>query len=201
MLAEVDKLNEEGINESYIVGSADVEALYPSLDIAFTIDKVCELFQNSKCEVEGINYKELGLYLSLTHTDDQLKEKDIFDICPKRIKRKGPRPTITGCGMAEKEKERYRPWRFPKISNFNKQTKRKLFTEAIRTVLTILLETHTYEFSGKIRRQTRGGPIGMDITGVVAQVFMVWWVKNSEEDLTKLTFNYLYTRGMWMIRT
>ena len=48
-----------------------------------------------------------------------------------------------------------------------------MLTEAIQTVLTVLLTTHAYEFAGEIRKQTSGGPIGMEITDVVAQVFML----------------------------
>ncbi len=40
LLAEVDKMNDEGIGDGYMIGSFDVEALYPSLDIDFTVDKV-----------------------------------------------------------------------------------------------------------------------------------------------------------------
>ena len=58
-----------------------------------------------------------------------------------------------------------------------------MLTEAIRTVLTVLLTTHAYEFAGEIRKQTSGGPIGMEITGVVAQVFMVWWDRRLRERL------------------
>ena len=49
--------------------------------------------------------------------------------------------------------------------------------EAIRVVLKVLMETHTYEFANEIRRQRKGGAIGMELTGVVAQIFMVWWDK------------------------
>ena len=47
-----------------VVGSANVKALYPSLDIEFAIDKACELFLESNLEIEGVR-KELGLYLVL----------------------------------------------------------------------------------------------------------------------------------------
>ena len=50
-----------------------------------------------------------------------------------------------------------------------------MFVEAMRVVLKALLETHVYEFAGEMRRQTKGGPIGMELTGVIAQIFMVWW--------------------------
>ena len=69
LLAEVDRINEEGIiDNTFIVGSMDVEALYPSLDIGFTVDKVCELLYESDVKIEGIDYKELGLSLCKSNT-------------------------------------------------------------------------------------------------------------------------------------
>ena len=73
LLAEVDVVNAEGIDNTFIVGSMDVEALYPSLDIVFTVEKVCEVLHDSKVNIEGVDYKELGLYLSLVKTDEELQ--------------------------------------------------------------------------------------------------------------------------------
>ena len=53
--------------------------------------------------------------------------------------------------------------------------RRKLLTEAIRIVLHIIMETHTYSFDNVTRRQTNGGAIGVQLTGEVAQIFMSWW--------------------------
>ena len=50
-----------------------------------------------------------------------------------------------------------------------------MFVEAIRIVLKVLLEKHTYNFADEIKRQRKGGAIGMELTGVIAQIFMVWW--------------------------
>ena len=58
--------------------------------------------------------------------------------------------------------------------------KRKLLTGALRIVLLILLRTHTYEFPGSLKLKKEGGPIGMEITGVVAQVSMVCKVVENE---------------------
>ena len=176
LLAEVDIINnEESIDNSYIVGSIDVEALYPSLDIEFTVDKVCEMLYDSEVRIEGVDYKELGLYLSLTKTDAELQEMGVAPACPKRRARRGPRPNITGCGMTENREQRHSPWIFPDVSGIDPGMKRKMLVEAVRVVLGRLLETHTYNFAGEIRRQKEGGAIGMELTGVVAQIFMVWW--------------------------
>ena len=45
---------------------------------------------------------------------------------------------------------------------------------------------HIYQFDGKVYRQNDGGPIGLEITGVLARLVMLWW---DREYLTKL--NYL----------
>ena len=166
----------------------DVEALYPSLDVDFTIEKVCEMLYESKVKYEGLNIKELGLYLSLTLSDEELRRREIQPGCPKRRHQRGPRPNLTGCGTTEKEEDRHKPWTFP-IQTINEDLKRRMLVEAMRVVLKALLETHTYEFAGITRRQTKGGAIGMELTGVVAQVFMVWWDRQYKNKLEQVNIN------------
>ena len=52
------------------VGSADVKALYPSIDIDFTCEKVAEMYMNSNVNVDekSVDKEELGLYLALNRT-------------------------------------------------------------------------------------------------------------------------------------
>ena len=126
------------------------------------------------------------MYLSLVKTDNELQEIGIHSLCPKRRSRRGPQPTITGCGTNENAEERHRPWIFPNISRIDESEKRKLLVEAVRVVLHVLLETHTYDFAGEIRKQKEGGAIGMELTGVVAQIFMVWWDRQLNNKLQEV---------------
>ena len=71
----------------------------------------------------------------------------------------------------------------PDISHMSYQSKKKLLTEALRVVLVQVLKTHAYDFAGAIKLQRRGGPIGMELTGVIAHVFMVWWDRRFKERL------------------
>ena len=50
-----------------------------------------------------------------------------------------------------------------------------MFEEALRIALTLVLTNHTYEFNREIKKQLKGGPIGLDLTGTVAKIFMKWW--------------------------
>ena len=189
LLAEIDRVNQEGVSDEDICGSMDVEALYPKLQIDFTVEKVGELLYESRVEIKGLDYKEISLYLSLTKTDAELQQLGLQEVCPRRRARRGPRPNITGCGVEENKEKRYKPWIFPDISQIDESMKRKMFTEAMKVVLKTLLETHTYDFAGEIRRQKEGGAIGMEITGVIAQIFMVWWDKQYNSRLSGLNIN------------
>ena len=129
LIAEIDRINNEGINVSYILGSADVDALYPSLDVPFTVDKVCDMFNESDVTYENINYNELGLYIALNKTQEEIEDLGLSDMCPKRRSRRGPRPNVTGCGCIVNENERYKPWILANIANINDVDKRKMLTE------------------------------------------------------------------------
>ena len=37
------------------------------------------------------------------------------------------------------------------------------------------MKNHTYKFQNVIRKQKKGGAIGIDLTGTMARIFMSWW--------------------------
>ena len=66
MGSEKDSINREMKTiRSVLVGSTDVKALYPSLDISFTVEKVCEATKDSEIEFEGMWYEEIRMYLAI----------------------------------------------------------------------------------------------------------------------------------------
>ena len=98
--------NSMRVQEDTVVGSLDVKALYPSIEIDFATEKCVEMIQKSQVNFKNVNTEELGLYLSLTMSEKELEEAGIRKHCAKR-KISVKKPTITGCGMNEKENERW----------------------------------------------------------------------------------------------
>ena len=47
------------------------------------------------------------------------------------------------------------------------------------------MKNHIYSFKNTLRKQTSGGPIGLELTGDLAQVFMNWWDKQLKSRLMK----------------
>ena len=173
MAAEIERVNCLEVHDTFIVGSADVKALYPSLDISFTIDIVCEEFRNSIVTIKGIDYTEVGLYLALHLDVQQLRRLCIQNVCPTRKHKKG-KPTITSSGIASDRATRFKPWK-KRLRAPNPQQKRVMLIEALRIALNFTMRNHMYTFDNVIRRQKGGGPIGLDLTGNMAQIFMKWY--------------------------
>ncbi|KAL9976409.1 hypothetical protein ACROYT_G013708 [Oculina patagonica] len=174
MIAEMKKENSVQVENDLVVGSADVKALYPSLDIDFTIEKVCDIFFESDVQVEGVDYEEVGLYLAINIEPEVLQRSNITYVCPTRRSKRGRRPTITASGTEEKKEKRFKPWNLPK-KQADERAKRLMLREALHVALSVIMKNHVYTFNNEIKKQTKGGPIGLKLTGVLAQIFMIWW--------------------------
>ena len=68
---------------------------------------------------------------------------------------------------------------------------KKMLAEGLKIVVTYIMEHHVYEFDGKIHRQAKGGPIGLDMTGELAAIFMSWWDKEFLKKLRSLGIEVL----------
>ena len=55
--------NENTDISNCIVGSMDVEALYPSIDVDFSVDRCGDILLESGITFENADYKEIGLFL------------------------------------------------------------------------------------------------------------------------------------------
>ena len=84
---------------------------------------------------------------------------------------------MTGCAQNKKASKRFRPWKAPVNKDPGDYEKKKMLAEAITIAVCFVMKNHMYTFNGEVKRQQRGGPIGLGLTGDVAQVFMCWWDK------------------------
>lgn len=174
MIAEMKKVNSVQVDNDLVVGSADVKALYPSLDMDFTIEKVCDVFFESDIQGEGVDYEEVGLYLAINIEPEVLQRLNIADVCPSRKSKRGPKPTITASGAEEKKEKLFKRWNPPE-KQADEHTKRLMLREALHVALSVIMKNHVYTFNNEIEKQIKGGPIGLKLTGVLAKIFMIWW--------------------------
>ena len=58
----------------------------------------------------------------------------------------------------------------------------------IEYVVNLGLSNNLYQFENEIRLQQDKGPTGYDMTGLAADVYMLWWDRRFEERLEELKF-------------
>ena len=181
ILAEIRKINEaekedKDDERDVILGSLDVVALYPSLQIDYTAKIVSETFVNSDLKIEGIDTKELGLYISLNTSNEQMEMKEnIRRFCPTRKTKKG-KPTVSGHAAKNDTEDRYKQWTFPDEEP-NEHEKKEMVAEALEIVIKFVMTNHIYECNGNMKKQREGGPIGLELTGELAKIMMSWFDK------------------------
>ena len=181
IMAAIQIVNEEHSVENgnkLLVGSLDVKALYPSLNIPFAAEKISEEFIESNLEFasESVDLYELGLYLVLTVSNEDLEAEGLKDVCPSRRNTRGRKPNITGQASASAEK-RDVIWYPPRNSSPDDKTVKRMIGKAIQVGINAVMKAHAYKFAGDTRVQKQGGAIGLELTGEIAAVFMSWWDK------------------------
>ena len=72
------------------------------------------------------------------------------------------------------EKIRHQPW-IHKDEPAEKNIVREMFFEAITIMIKRTMKLHDYQLNKEIYRQNEGGSIGMDLTGVVSDIYMLDW--------------------------
>ena len=77
LLAEIETLNNQSVNPNWKVGSLDIVALYPSLNIPKCGEIIGRELYKSSIHIKNINWKEVMLYLRYVLNDQQLKDKQL----------------------------------------------------------------------------------------------------------------------------
>ena len=62
----------------------------------------------------------------------------------------------------------------PDTTNFSEDVKRKLISTALKIALTFVMKNQVYNFDNELRKQHEGGAIGLELTGLLARIYMVW---------------------------
>ena len=117
--------------------------------------------------------------------DDERVTKDVTPVCDDG---KGTK--------AHKESARKEaPTIISPVRNPNDLEKRKMVGKIIEIMALAGMENHVYKFENIIRRQTSGGPIGLSLTGDIADCYLIGWDKKFKEKLKILGINeILYDR-------
>ena len=155
--------------------STDVEAMYPALDIDVIARVASEEFLKSDLDIP-VNEEELALYCAIVLDEEELDTLGLTDVCHTRAKSGGRKPGITTqevSGRTDKNKDKslfVKPARKPSPNEV-----KKMFSLALKVLIKAAMKNHIYTWDGSIKKQSKGGAIGSDLTGELGVFFMLVW--------------------------
>ena len=155
------------------IGSMDVKALYPSLDIDHSCEIIRQLINQSKVKFE-VNPTELALHIAATHTQLEIKNLGLEHVVHTRTYKNGPRPSIISKSVTgtQTERETSDSWQMPSSEPTNDEVKNMLAI-AISNAVKLVMRSNVYTNNDTMRLQQMGMAIGSSATAEVAKLVML----------------------------
>ena len=179
--SDADPVFRERVKE-LVVLSMDVCALYPSLRIEEVVKILYEMIlkaqEEGKLKLEDVNWLEVGKYLAITCSKEELVKCKIVSAVPKRsvgedAPGRKPGPAYWESDTIKVAGEIMDKWIKPKQPSDHQ--KRRMFALMVCQAVKTSMSNHLYRFDGKVFKQEDGGPIGDELSQAVARLVMIWW--------------------------
>ena len=186
MICEIENVNEKlEDKESIVIGSLDIVKWYPSMEIKRILEIVKELIIEAEIEVEIVDYERLSIYIAANLDKNEIENEKLEQVIHRR--KEGKRAGLTNKHILVTEGENSQ-WEEPKRKP-NKFERKKMLAVAICIGVKLVMENHIYQFGGELRKQRKGGPIGVELTGALADLVMLHWDRKFLETLEKVNIS------------
>ena len=171
-MAGIEEVNRKELETEILVASADVEALYPSIDVDLAASIVKAKIMESPLKLEGVDWRWILIYIKLMLGPGEIVDNKLQGILPRRVVNKNKPPTIKTVEL-DQFKERW--WYPTKVDKLTEEQKRLLIGCVLEQLTKLVFRTHYYEWEGTLYRQKFGGPIGLRASGPIGRILMDFW--------------------------
>ena len=170
---------EENIRMKCQIVSMDVKALYPSMQWKEIIRTVREMIESSNMVIKNVNWHELGKYLAVMMTEEEIETEGLRNAVPKR-KNPNTRSITINYLQDDKNDDKWYRGRKP-----GRVQQRRMISLAVTIGIYQVMSQHTYKVGDVCYLQMEGGPIGLELTGAVSRAFMMSWDRKYLEMVRK----------------
>ena len=169
-----------------VVGSKDVEAFYPNMDVDLAAEEVKLEVEESDVDVE-MDTLEAALYIACTMTPAEIEQEGLTHVVHKRRHKTGPRPGLTCKAVVGGASQRLedQAW-IPPARKPGRRQKKKMAGCILKSACKLVMENHFYTYDNVIRKQAKGGAIGLKLTEKLGRLLMKRHDKKYKQLLRKL---------------
>ena len=147
----------------------DVKALYPSITAKQAGEAVRRAMRTTRLHIDNVNYHMALRYIAkAAESDAQVTAWGFGKWCPRRTKKPGHRPGMTGDASVDEK------WTEGTIPT-DMASKREILGKVLEIAVVKIFKSNIYRFGGNTYLQTDGAPIGMDLSGEIGRLVMAIW--------------------------
>ena len=184
------RMEDPGQNlKQIVVVSQDVKALYPSLDWDEVIKIIGEILLETKIDFKDVDFRRLSKYLAVHLSQEEINEDNLKSVIPKKVK-----PTRVGIAFLDKDLDSNGEDKWSWVGKRKEPSsiqKKKMVAKTLQIAVRTVLSNHIYQVDGNVFKQQKGGPIGLEITGVLARIVMLWWDRELLKKMKQLKVEVL----------
>ena len=181
---------------STVVGSCDVSAFYPSIDVEVAAEEVKQEIIESKVDIEGLDIGEVALYLACSMTQEEIDQEGLTNVVHKRRHNRGARPGLTckaitgGAEVRAKDDSWLPPGRMPGC-----RQKRRMVGCMAKAACLLVMKNHFFSFNNVIMKQRQGGAIGNSLTERLGRLLMKRFFKRFKVKMKKLQIETMLAKN------
>ena len=159
-----------------VLGSLDVQALYPSISTKAAGTIVRDRFFNSEAKFDGVDYVWVLKYLALTMSNCENVNARIQGLIPRKISKSGRKPSILSV-VTDEVRER---WWFPKPHTLLTPEEKRLIVACIgQQLVKVVFGSHFYFWNNELYQYVDSGPMGLMGSSSISRVVMDWWANRN----------------------
>ena len=177
---EYNSQTSQDVKRQCQVISMDVKALYPSMEWGEIVMAVREMIENSEETVQNVDWHEIGKYIAVTMSEENIKNEGLEHVIPRRKTERKRKVTVAYLSQKKNEDEWIRARTTP-----GSRQKKRMIALVVAEGVRICMENHVYCVGDRIFQQQSGGPIGLELTGAVSRPFMAKWDRLYLESVEK----------------
>ena len=162
----------------------DVEALYPSIEISRSAEIVGEIVRESSVKIENVDFETATRFIASNASQAQINDWGMGRYIPRRRHKTGVRPGATTKELGKRRKYTREGEEIESTSKWvvsrremSLEEKNRVVAKVIELGIRTTFRNHLYQWGGQTHVQREGGPIGLKLTGVVAKMRMIRWMK------------------------
>ena len=148
--------------------SMDIKALYPSMRDEVIVRAVRELILESDLKAVSVEYLEVGKYLRVVLSSEEIGDHGLTDVLPRRSKMSRRKLTTNCLDDGNWVPAKDRP---------DDQQRKLMLALAVSEGVRTVVGNHTYMVGDQIYLQTTGSPIGLDISSPISRAVMMLFDK------------------------